>query len=142
MSKRSPTTKDVALLHQLFTGGQLTLAAEFQRNAVWPRPAKYYDLVVEELSGYTDQDIRDMFIRINKYVVQLSPQELRHAKGAGKFHDFVEKLGALDFWKQQKVFTTAGIRRMRSVEFAAELVILVVISLKRSRGVLPRWREP
>src|SRR3989337_4248760 len=42
MAKRSPTTKDVALLQQLFKNGQITLASEFQRNAVWPRPAKAY----------------------------------------------------------------------------------------------------
>jgi hypothetical protein len=158
MVKRSPTTKDIGLLYQLYKNGQLTLAAEFQRNAIWPRPAKAYlidtilsdrpipllffqrttsaqkglpaytiidgqqrlraifeflddrfrlsespkrsryfnrrfsdlpselkdqirnyDLVIEELSGYSESDIRDMFVRINKYVVRLSPQEMRHA---------------------------------------------------------------
>ena len=169
MTKRSPTTKAIGLLHQLFNNGQLTLAPEFQRNSVWPNAAKAYlidtilndrpipllfiqrttsaqkglqaytiidgqqrlraifeylddrfrlaqsqkstkysnkrfsdlsqdlqdritdyDLVVEELSGYSDANIRDMFVRFNRYVVQLSPQEMRHAKGSGKFHDFVE----------------------------------------------------
>src|SRR6266508_6541666 len=42
MPKRSPTTKDVALLHQLFKAGQLTLGSEFQRNSVWPTAAKAY----------------------------------------------------------------------------------------------------
>src|SRR3954452_1370764 len=42
MTKRSPTTKDIALLHQLYANGQLSLAAEFQRNSVWPNPAKAY----------------------------------------------------------------------------------------------------
>jgi hypothetical protein len=178
MAKRSPTSKDIGLLHQLFKNNQLTLAPEFQRNAIWPRVAKAYlidtilndrpipllffqraasaqtglpsyavidgqqrlraifefiddrfrlatgpkktmyskkrfselppslqkrilnyDLVVEELSGYSENDIRDMFVRINRYVVQLSPQELRHAKGSGKFHNFVEDLGRDTFWK-------------------------------------------
>jgi len=205
MTKRSPTTKDVALLHQLSTNGQLTLAAEFQRNAVWPTPAKAYlidtilndrpipllffqrttsaqtglsaytvidgqqrlraifefledrfrltqsskrakyynkrfsdlppqqkeqirnyDLVIEELSGYSDPDIRDMFVRMNKYVVQLSPQELRHAKAEGRFHDFVEDLGQIHFWREQKIFSPNSIKRMRSVEFAAELTILLI----------------
>lgn len=203
-TKRSPTTKDVALLHQLHSNGQLTLAAEFQRNAVWPSAAKAYlidtilndrpipllffqrstsaqkglpsytvidgqqrlraifeflddrfrlsqsnkksryynkrfsdlsnslqdkirnyDLIVEELSGYSDKDIRDMFVRINRYVVQLSPQELRHAKGSGRFHDFVEKMGADPFWKTNKVFSSGNLKRMRSVEFSAELAILI-----------------
>lgn len=42
MTKRSPTTKDIGLLHQLFSNGQLTLAPEFQRNSVWPNAAKAY----------------------------------------------------------------------------------------------------
>jgi hypothetical protein len=150
MTKRSPTTKDIGLLYQLFTNGQLTLAPEFQRNSVWPSAAKAYlidtilndrpipllfiqrttsaqkglpayaiidgqqrlraifeyldnrfrltqsqknsifankrfselsqelqdritnyDLVVEELSGYSEADIRDMFVRFNRFVVQL-----------------------------------------------------------------------
>jgi hypothetical protein len=205
MTKRTPTTKDVALLHQLFNDGQLKLRAEFQRNAVWPRPAKAYlidtilndrpipllflqrsgsaqtgrpsysvidgqqrllaifgfiengfrltqssrpssyfnkrfsdltsdlqdrirnyDLVIQELSGYGDEDIRDMFIRINKYVVQLSPQEMRHAKGQGTFHDFVEKLGKWDRWKIHRIFSPKQRERMRPVEFSAELVILLI----------------
>jgi hypothetical protein len=205
MSKRSPTTKDVALLHQLFKNGQLSLATEFQRNSVWPHKAKAYlidtilndrpipllffqritsaqtgqptytvidgqqrlraifefmddrfhlsqssrrnpyynkrfsaldasdkekirnyDFVVEELSGYSDNDIRDMFVRINKYVVQLSPQELRHAKGSGDFHDFVERIGDLDFWNRHKVFSPKNLKRMRSIELSAELTILLI----------------
>jgi len=42
MTKRSPTTKDIALLKQLHDQGQLALAPEFQRNGVWPRTAKAY----------------------------------------------------------------------------------------------------
>ena len=204
MSKRSPTTKDVALLYQLFQDGQLKLAPEFQRNSVWPKVAKAYlidtilmdrpipilffqrstssqtgrpefavidgqqrlraifeflqdrfrlsqskgkpfqskkfstltnelknqirnyDLVVEEISGYSDLDIRDMFMRMNKYVVKLSPQELRHAKTQGRFRDFVEEIGRWDFWRLQRVFSAAQIQRMRPVEFAAELAILLI----------------
>src|SRR5580704_3793869 len=41
-TKFSPTTKDIALLRQLQQSDQLKLAPEFQRNSVWPRPAKAY----------------------------------------------------------------------------------------------------
>jgi hypothetical protein len=205
MAKRSPTTKDIGLLHQLFKNNQLTLAAEFQRNSVWPGPAKAYlidtilndrpipllffqratspqtgrptytvidgqqrlraifeflddryrlaegprgskyshrrfselepqfqdqinnyDLIIQELSGYSDDDIRDMFVRINRYVVQLSPQEMRHAKGSGRFHDFVERLGQANFWRNHNVFSPKMLRRMRAVEFVAELTILLI----------------
>lgn len=206
--KLSPTTKDVALLLQLFQGGQLKLRPEFQRESVWPRAAKAYlidtilnerpiplfflqrttsvqsgrpeyavidgqqrlraifeflddrlklseskddscakqwlgkkfsalpsemqqrilnyDLVLQELSGYSDADIRDIFARMNKYVVRLSKQELRHAKQDGKFKDFVERLAKWPFWRNNKVFTDSQLRRMRAAEFAAELAILLI----------------
>jgi len=202
--KRSSTTKDVALLQQLYKDGQLKLAPEFQRNSVWPLAAKAYlidsiisdrpvpmlffqrttspqtgrpvyevidgqqrlraifefldnrirlsetresslkdkrfsdlspeivgrilnyDLVIEELSGYSASDIEDMFIRMNRFVVKLSPQELRHAKEKGAFKDFVERVGNIGFWRTEKVFSDLQIRRMRSVEFAAELAILLI----------------
>jgi hypothetical protein len=222
MSKRSPTTKDIGLLHQLFKNNQLTLAPEFQRNAIWPRAAKVYlidtilndrpipllffqrakspqsglqsysvidgqqrlraifefldnklrlsagkgsprrsyqnkkfselsesyreqilnyDLVIEELSGYSEKDIRDMFVRINRYVVQLSPQELRHAKGSGKFHDFVEQMGRESFWKAHKVFSQKMIARMRAVEFAAELTILLIEGAQDKKSSIDLYYE-
>lgn len=202
MSRLSPTTKDIALLRQLHEEGQLTLAPQFQRNAVWPRAAKaylidtilnerpipllffqrissaqsgrssyrvidgqqrlraifeflegnfklsetkdprlkdkqysklpdwakdqilQYDLSIQEISGYSEADIRDMFVRMNKYVVKLSPQEIRHAKERGRFAKFAEKIGALPFWRDNRVFSPNQIARFRAVEFAAELAIL------------------
>jgi hypothetical protein len=85
-----------------------------------------YDIIVEELSGYSDGDINDMFVRMNKYVVKLSLQEIRHAKQKGKFRDFVEDLGRVDVWRQERVFSPLQMRRMRAVEFAAELAILLI----------------
>jgi Protein of unknown function DUF262 len=84
-----------------------------------------YDLVIQEVSGYSEDDIRDIFTRMNKYVVRLSKQELRHAKAKGKFKSFVEKLAKSPFWRVQRVFSDSQIRRMRPAEFVAELVILL-----------------
>jgi hypothetical protein len=204
VNSRRTTTKDIGLLRQLYDDGQLDLAAEFQRNSVWPRAAKAYlidtiiankpipqlfmqrhtsaqtgrpaykvidgqqrlravfeflddryalaktsgkkldkrkfsalpehlrdqilnyDFVVEELSGYTDRDIKDLFVRMNKYVVRLSPQELRHAREEGAFYDFVERIGVWDIWRERRIFTPRQLARMRAVEFAAELTILLI----------------
>jgi hypothetical protein len=202
--KRSSTTKDVALLQQLFKEGQLRLAPEFQRNSVWPSAAKAYlldtiladrpipilffqrttsaqtgrpvydvidgqqrlraifeflenrfgltetkdpgargrkfkdldpdrknkilnyDLVIEELSGYSQADIQHMFVRMNRFVVRLSPQELRHAREKGAFKEFVEKISTINFCRNERVFSDLQIRRIRAVEFAAELAILLI----------------
>lgn len=84
-----------------------------------------YDLTIEELTGYDDKDIRDIFVRMNKYVVKLSPQELRHARDHGKFYEFAEELGRLPFWKESRVFTKHQLGRMKAVELSAELTILL-----------------
>lgn len=97
MTKRSPTTKDVALLYQLYSNGQLSLATEFQRNAVWPTPAKAYliDTILNDrpipllffqrttsaqtgLSNYTvidgQQRLRAIFDFLDRYVAAASRQ--------------------------------------------------------------------
>jgi hypothetical protein len=200
--KRTSTTKDISLLRQLHSLGQLTLAPEFQRDSVWPKPAKAYlidtilndkpvpplffqrsqsvqtgnpqyaiidgqqrlraifeflddrfrltegarkgklysqlseadkgvilsyALDVQELYGYDESDIKDIFARMNKYVVKLAPQELRHAKaGSGRFAKFAEQIGKLPFWVDHKVFSPQQRKRMRHIEFAAELAILLL----------------
>lgn len=85
-----------------------------------------FDFVVQELSGYTDSDIQDIFARINKYVVRLSKQELRHAQSKGKFKDFVERIAKWPFWRTRNVFTAPQFARMRATEFAAEIAILLI----------------
>lgn len=85
-----------------------------------------YDLPIEELHGYSEEDIRDMFARMNRYVFKLWPQELRHAKERGAFKRFVERLGRFRFWRSERVFSNLQIRRMRGEEFSAELAILLV----------------
>jgi hypothetical protein len=96
------------------------LSQELQENLI------NYDLTIEELTGYSDDDIRDIFVRMNKYVVKLSPQELRHARDHGRFYDFVEGLAKLPFWREQRVFTKHQLDRMKAAEFSAELSILLI----------------
>ena len=57
-----------------------------------------YDLSVVELKNDSEKDIRDIFVRMNKYVVKLNPAELRHAHDEGAFKLFVEGLADLPVW--------------------------------------------
>jgi len=95
-----------------------------------------YDLIVEELSGYSEKDIRDMFLRMNRYVVKLSPQEMRHAKYHGRFKEFVDRLGAWKMWREHKIFSDAQICRMKPTEFAAELTVLLIEGPQDKKAVL------
>lgn len=84
-----------------------------------------YDLIIQELSDYSAADINDMFVRMNKYVVKLSPAEIRNAKESGAFSDFVNAVGEWPFWRSHRVFTELQLARFRAVEFSAELAILL-----------------
>jgi hypothetical protein len=102
-------------------GKRFSKLPEEMRQRLWN-----YDFVVQELSGYSAADIRDIFARFNRYVVRLSKQELRHAQQQGKFKEFVERIAKWPFWKQKKVFTASQIARLRPAELSAELAILLI----------------
>lgn len=85
-----------------------------------------YDFIVEELSGYEPDDIRDMFSRMNRFVVRLNQQERRRAKYEGFFKDFVEEIAGWDFWKDQRVVTEGAANRQANDELVAELIILLL----------------
>ena len=112
--------------------GEGSVAAAYQNKKFSSLPPDMqqrlwnFDFVVQELSGYSTPEIQDIFARINKYVVRLSKQELRHAQKAGKFKDFVERIAKWPFWRLRRVFTGAQLARMRAAEFAAEIAILLI----------------
>ena len=218
--KLTPTTKTVDELTELFDNGRLDLTPAFQRNSVWPAPAKAYlvdtilndmpipllflarekdtnsnrlryrvidgqqriraaiaflhnrfeipnhygiqrsngtkykrirfrnltdslkerfigySFVVTELSGFTDDELCDIFVRINKYVVRLNPQELRDAKPLGPFRRFVDECSEHPVWDQIGIFTAKSRNRKRDKEFIAELAILLLDGPQDKKGTL------
>lgn len=84
-----------------------------------------YDFVVQEIVGYNSQTIRDMFRRMNRYVVALNPQELRHATEDGAFKRLVEDIGTWSFWTKYGVVTKQAASRMKNDELVAEVLILL-----------------
>ncbi len=98
-----------------------------------------YDFVVEELSGYTREDIEDIFVRLNRFVVSLNAQEIRHAKEHGAFADFITGIGNWDYWTERRILTATQIRRMRNFELAAELAILLAEGAQDKKGSIGIW---
>ncbi|WP_170127414.1 DUF262 domain-containing protein [Kineococcus rhizosphaerae] len=219
MAKRTTTTKDVGLLHQLYQSGQLNLVPGYQRNSVWPRAAKVYlldsilrdrpippllvkrtsatlggrityevidgqqrlrtvfdyldgrfrlgdqagpsrsgkkfqtlepvdqgqilnyDFVVEELSEYNEEDIKDIFVRFNRFVVSLNSAEIRNARETGAFANFVEEVGLWTYWADNRILSAAQLQRHRSTEFAAELVILLMEGPQDKKASIDLWYQ-
>jgi uncharacterized protein DUF262 len=89
-----------------------------ERKAFWD-----YQLVVRDIIGATDADLRDLFQRLNQNTVTLNAQEIRNARYKGAFISIVTELADQPYWAEQKIVTPNEIRRMLDIEYMAELLI-------------------
>ncbi len=85
-----------------------------------------YKFAVRYLNTEDDNEVRDMFRRLNKFLTPLKPQELRNATYMGPFIQLAEKLADNEYWAENRIVTPASIRRMGDVEFVSELLIGVL----------------
>ncbi len=85
-----------------------------------------YALAVRLLPEVSFEDIQDLFIRFNKYLTPLNPQELRHATYTGPFAHLAEELANDPYWAENQVVDTKSIRRMKDIEFTSDLLIGVL----------------
>ncbi len=85
-----------------------------------------YQLAVRYLDTDDDEEVRDMFRRLNKYLVPLKPQELRNATYTGPFVQLTLALADNEYWAENRIVTAAAIRRMNDVEYVSELLIGVL----------------
>ena len=85
-----------------------------------------YMLSVRYLETDSDEEIRDMFTRLNKYLTPLKPQELRNATYTGPFMTLATKLADDSYWAENGIMTAESIRRMGDIEFVSELLVGVL----------------
>jgi hypothetical protein len=85
-----------------------------------------YDMAISELKNYSQADIRDVFLRMNKYVVRLNSAEMRRARESGAFKEFCAKLGQEAWWEEFRILTKRQKDRLRGEELAAEFAILLI----------------
>jgi len=75
----------------------------------------------------SEEEIRDIYIRINKYTVNLNSQELRTAMYKGDFLRVSQDLtNDIDFWEETNFFSASNTRRMLDIEFISELLSVIV----------------
>lgn len=97
-----------------------------------------YEIAVEELSDSSKEEIKDMFIRLNKNTVKLNNQELRHAQYEGDFIKMVEQLAKEhnSFFTDNKIFTYSNISRMMDVEYISELLVSLMYGIQHKKESL------
>jgi hypothetical protein len=93
-----------------------------------------HQLAVRFLSKATDEDVRDLFRRLNTYLTKLNDQELRNSTYSGPFVQLVNKLADDDYWAENGIVSAALIRRMKDMEFVSELLIGVMDGPQGSAG--------
>lgn len=84
-----------------------------------------YEFVVDLLQDMPDNEVYDLFARINTYAEKLKPQELRNAKWFGEFKSSVYLLAKefVTFFVTNDLFTSKQVLRMAEAEFISELLL-------------------
>lgn len=81
-------------------------------------------LAVRMLDPAASKDaIKDVFKRFNKYLLPLTPQELRHAAFEGPLVRIATQLADEPYWIAERLVTPQAVRRMKDVEFVSDLLI-------------------
>ena len=100
-----------------------------------------YKIDINEIFNPTDDEIRDLYSRVNKYTVQLNKQELRKADFPGDFINLAEKLSENTFFIDAKIFTVRQRRRMLDVEFIEELLSVILEGIQSKKDYIDRVCE-
>ncbi|MEO9491101.1 MAG: DUF262 domain-containing protein [Anderseniella sp.] len=76
-------------------------------------------------SDVGNQQITDVFRRLNETDKSLNPQELRNAEFNGEFIKAAEKITELDEFESLRLFTDSQVRRMADIEFTSGMLMFL-----------------
>lgn len=84
-----------------------------------------FSFSTEIFKGISDQQVLEVFCRLNMNGVPLNKQELRNGRFFGRFKQTSYDLALkyLEFWRHHSVFSELSIARMLEVELTSELLI-------------------
>lgn len=100
-----------------------------------------YTLYVREITDASEDEVRNLFKRMNVNVVPLNPQELRHATYSGEFISLMEKIAEDEFWAENKIVTPNEIRRMKDVEFISDLFVSMMHGIQDKTKELGKYYQ-
>lgn len=84
-----------------------------------------YPMSVEMISDASNEEIKDMFARLNRTGAKLNQQELRHAAYEGDFIQLAEEMTQDPYWGRIRMFGISQIRRMLDIEYVSELLMTI-----------------
>jgi hypothetical protein len=97
-----------------------------------------FPLSVNILEGTEDQDVLEIFSRLNSYSVPLNEQEKLNARYVGAFKKAMADLSRdhLAYWKRHRILTAQPIARMKDVELTSELVGAMLYGLQNQKKII------
>ena len=110
-------------------------------NADQKRAFFRYNFVVRALPELTEEDIREIFKRLNRNVMNLNKQELRNAVYSGPLIKMVTEIAENEVWGDLRLFTANDVRRMLDEEYISELVLAKVYGIQNKKVNLEKFYE-
>ncbi len=103
------------------------------------RDVLQYEFVVDLLQDMPNNEVYDLFARINTYSEKLKDQELRNAKWFGEFKSSVYQLAKefSTFFDINGVFSSKQILRMAEAEFISEMLLAMQEGIRdRTKSII------
>ncbi|WP_324708729.1 DUF262 domain-containing protein [Pseudomonas fragi] len=95
-----------------------------------------YKIVARFLRKTNDDEIRNIFTRLNTNNVVLNDQELRNARYIGQFKQLTERLADNPYFQSIGLFTPRDVRRMLDIEYVSELLLRQVYGITNKKDLL------
>jgi hypothetical protein len=110
-----------------FTGKKYSTLSEDQQESFLS-----YPIAVDQLLNASNDDVLEVFARLNSYTVTLNPPEKRHGKWQGEFKWAVRSSSRewADFWEDFEVLTVKERVRMMDDSLTAEMFGVLLEGVK------------
>lgn len=95
-----------------------------------------YRIDYNEVQAISQEEIREIYSRVNKYSFPLNQQELRKADYPGQFLNLAEKLSGHSFFESIRIFSVANRRRLGDVEYISELLVAMLAGPQERKETL------
>lgn len=95
-----------------------------------------YQIDFNEAFNPSDEEVREVYARVNKYTVPLNKQELRRADFPGDFLNVSEELATKEYFDVAGIFTATQRRRYLDVEYVSELLAAMIAGIQDKKDSL------
>ncbi len=98
-----------------------------------------YPIDFNEAYNISEEEVREVYARVNKYTTPLTKQELRRADFPGDFLNVSQKLSLNPIFDSISLFSGANRRRYSDVEYISELIAALIDGIQDKKVTLDNF---